>query len=143
MPFGLQGAPATFQQMMNRLIDGCDVFAAAYLDDSIIHSTTWEKHLQHIKSILVCFRAAGLTAKPTKCQFGMRECAHGYLDHVVGNGNSVSTSQIPKPKSRYKHFSASPVIIENLSLTICFRSCGLDGPDKKVSPKSSDVDHGM
>ena len=74
MPFGLQGAPATFQRMMDRLIDGCDAYAAAYLDDLIIHSNTWEEHLQHIKSILVRLRAAGLTAKPTKCQFGMREC---------------------------------------------------------------------
>ena len=41
MPFGLQGAPATFQRMMDRLIDGCDAFAAAYLDDLIIHSNTW------------------------------------------------------------------------------------------------------
>ena len=111
MPFGLQGAPATFQRMMDRLVDGCDAFAAAYLDDLIIHSNTWEKHLQHIKSILVRLRAAGLTAKPTKCQFGMREC--GYLGHVVGNGmvrpelskvDAVQCFAVPKTKKQIRAF---------------------------------------
>ena len=73
MPFGLQGAPATFQRMMDRPIDGCGAFTAAYLDDLVIHSNTWKEHLHHIKSIFMHLRAAGLTAKPSKCQFGMKK----------------------------------------------------------------------
>ena len=48
MPFGLQGAPATFQRLMDRLVQGMEDHAAAYLDDLVIFSTTWEEHLQHI-----------------------------------------------------------------------------------------------
>lgn len=33
MPFGLQRAPATFQRLMDRVLDGTDSFAAAYLED--------------------------------------------------------------------------------------------------------------
>ena len=40
MPFGLQGAPATFQRMMDQLLVNCTGYAAAYLDDVIIYSTT-------------------------------------------------------------------------------------------------------
>jgi len=40
MPFTLQGAPATFQRMVDRLLDGLSDFAGAYLDDIIIFSTT-------------------------------------------------------------------------------------------------------
>ena len=36
MPFRLHGAPATFQQLMDQVINGLDVFAAAYLDDLVI-----------------------------------------------------------------------------------------------------------
>ena len=36
MPFGLHGAPATFQRMMDRLIDRLD-FSGAYLDDLVIY----------------------------------------------------------------------------------------------------------
>ena len=36
MPFGLQGAPACFQRLMDRVLDGTDSFAAAYLDDVVV-----------------------------------------------------------------------------------------------------------
>jgi hypothetical protein len=74
MPFGLQGAPATFQRMMDIVLDGHE-FAAAYMDDVIIHSLTWDGHLGHISTILQRLANAGLTIKPKKCQFGMSTCA--------------------------------------------------------------------
>ena len=52
MPFGLQGAPATLQRMMDRLLTGAYEFAAAYLDDLVIYSSTWSDHLHHIRSML-------------------------------------------------------------------------------------------
>ena len=33
MPFGLKGAPATFQCMIDKILDGLGDFAQAYLDD--------------------------------------------------------------------------------------------------------------
>ena len=42
MPFGLKGAPATFQRLMDKLLRGLESYAAAYLDDLIIYSTTWD-----------------------------------------------------------------------------------------------------
>ena len=35
MPFGLKGAPATFQRLVDDLLDGSD-FAAAYIDDVVV-----------------------------------------------------------------------------------------------------------
>ena len=84
MPFGLHGAPATFQRMMDKLLWDVGEYAAAYVDDVVIHSTSWSEHLQHIQRILQKLREAGLTVKPRKCQFGMIRCS--YLGHVVGNG---------------------------------------------------------
>ena len=84
MPFGLHGAPATFQRMMDRLLWDVGDYAAAYLDDVVIHSTTWEEHLEHVRNILQKLREAGLTVKPTKCQFARSRCA--YLGHIVGGG---------------------------------------------------------
>ena len=52
MTFGLQGAPATFQRLMNRVLQGMDKFAAAYIDDVAIYSETWEEHLQHLDQVL-------------------------------------------------------------------------------------------
>ena len=111
MPFGLQGAPATFQRMMDRVTNGLEDFAAAYIDDVVIHSTTWEEHVDHIRQVLSRLRKAGLTAKPRKCQFAMAQCV--YLGHIVGNGevrpekskvDSTTSFQTPRTKKEVRSF---------------------------------------
>ena len=111
MPFGLSGAPATFQRMMDCLIQGMENFTAAYLDDLVIYSETWEEHLRHIQSVLDKLQEAGLTAKPAKCQFGMAQCT--YLGHIVGNGRvypeadklqAVKAFPIPVTKKQVRGF---------------------------------------
>ena len=111
MPFGLNGAPASFQRMMDRVVDDLQDFAAAYLDDLIIYSNTWEDHLKHVRVILQRLREAGLTVKPTKCQFGMERCV--YLGHVVGGGTvqpeaskveTVRQFQVPETKKQVRAF---------------------------------------
>ena len=39
MPFGLSGAPATFQRLMDKLIRGLEGLVAAYLDDVVSTAT--------------------------------------------------------------------------------------------------------
>lgn len=85
MQFGLVGAPAVFQRMMNTILADKRSYAAAYRDDIVIHSTSWEDHLRHIRSVLEQLQVAGLTATPAKCYLGARECH--YLGHIVGNGH--------------------------------------------------------
>ena len=101
MPFGLQGAPATFQRLMDCVIRGLE-FAAAYLDDLIVFSESWEDHLIHICSVSERLRKAGLTAKAKKCEFGASECV--YLGHIVGSGsvkretdNTAAIHDFPTP----------------------------------------------
>lgn len=40
LPFGLHGAPASFQRLMDRVLRGTDGFAIAYIDDIIIYSSS-------------------------------------------------------------------------------------------------------
>ena len=61
MPFGLHGAPASFQRLMGRILQDCSDFSAAYLDDVVIFSNTWPQHLQHLHRVLGRIKAAGLT----------------------------------------------------------------------------------
>ena len=67
MPFGLRGAPAMFQRLMDQVTAGLE-FTAAYLDDLIIYSTTWEEHVDHLRQIFTRLHEASLTVKPKKCQ---------------------------------------------------------------------------
>ena len=51
-------------------------YAAAYLDDVVIHSKNWEDHIRHIRKILRRLGHAGLTVKPKKCQFAKSRCTY-------------------------------------------------------------------
>ncbi|XP_071321134.1 uncharacterized protein [Trachinotus anak] len=84
MPFGLHGAPATFQRLMDQVLAGAEAFAAAYLDDIVVYSMTWEDHLQHLREILQRLHQAGLTAQPKKCSIAQTEAK--YLGYLLGHG---------------------------------------------------------
>ena len=119
MPFGLQGAPATFQRMMDKLIRGMEDYTAAYLDDLVVFSGSWERHLQHIREVFDRLRAAGLTAKPRKCKFRMAQCIS--LGHVVGNRlvhlepskiDAVISFPIPQTKKQIQAFLGYWILLE-------------------------------
>ncbi|MGH0117755.1 UNVERIFIED_CONTAM: hypothetical protein FKN15_039051 [Acipenser sinensis] len=84
MPFGLHGAPATFQRLMDRVLSPHHQYASAYIDDVVIFSSTWEEHLVRLASVLQSLREAGLTANLGKCAFGHQETQ--YLGFIMGNG---------------------------------------------------------
>lgn len=52
MPFGLQGAPATFQRLMDHVLRDLSDCVAAYLDDVVIFSQSWEEHMVHLQQVL-------------------------------------------------------------------------------------------
>ena len=81
MPFGLQGAPATFQRLMDSVLDGTGAFMGAYLDDIIIFSATWDEHIRHLAEVLWHIHQAGLTAQPKKCVLAQQEVQ--YLGHIL------------------------------------------------------------
>ncbi|KAI7808673.1 hypothetical protein IRJ41_011194 [Triplophysa rosa] len=87
LPFGLFGAPATFQRLMDRILRPHTAYAAAYLDDIIIYSNDWQRHIQHLRAVLGALRAAGLTANPKKCAVGRVEVR--YLGFHLGHGQEV------------------------------------------------------
>src|SRR4051812_26255112 len=53
MPFGLSYAPATFQRLMNRVLqEFLDDFVAVYLDDVIIFTKgIFEQHMNHLQQV--------------------------------------------------------------------------------------------
>ena len=69
MPFGLSNAPAVFQELMSVVLQGCNRFAFAYLDDIMIFSSTLEEHIHHLKIIFGKLRQHNLRRKLKKCSF--------------------------------------------------------------------------
>src|SRR6266540_5019251 len=82
MLFGLCNAPAIFQRLMNHILRKyLGDFALVYLDDIIIYSKTWKRHLNHLRLVFKALRGAGLMVKVKKCEFAKRELK--FLGHII------------------------------------------------------------
>ena len=58
-PFGLIQAPAYFQMLVNKVLEGLD-FTFGYLDDILVFSKNMEEHLQHIRILFERLHEADL-----------------------------------------------------------------------------------
>ena len=82
MPFGLYNAPATFEQLMDRALQGlCCSLCLVYLDDIISFGTTFEDTLDNLKLIFERLCAYGLQLKLTKCH--LFRTSVSFLGHIV------------------------------------------------------------
>lgn len=83
MPYGMKNSPATFQRLMNMVVQGLDN-CCVYLDDVVVFSDSWEHHFTILKNLLTRLNSANLVVNLKKCEF---VCAQvQYLGYVVGLG---------------------------------------------------------
>ncbi len=97
LPFGLHGAPATFQRLMDIVLRPHQQYAAAYLDDVVVHSERWEDHLDRLRRVLMELRRAGLAANPRKCHLALFEAK--YLGFRVGRASSSRRKRRWRPST--------------------------------------------
>ena len=89
MPFGFTNAPATFQRLMESCLGDLHLnWCIIYLDDIIIYSKTPEEHIERLEGIFAKLQKAGLTLKPSKCEFLKSRIT--YLGHIVSK-NGIET----------------------------------------------------
>ena len=89
MPFGLSGAPATFQRIMHTILrDQIWSKCVIYLDDILIFGKTIEEHNSRLKEVFQKFRESGLKLAGHKCSFLKEKVT--YLGHIIDK-NGVST----------------------------------------------------
>ncbi|EFN65085.1 Uncharacterized protein F44E2.2 [Camponotus floridanus] len=82
MPFGLHSAPATFQRLLDSVLGPeLEPHVFVYLDDIIIISRTFEKHLELLRETFRRLRDARLRLNPEKCRFCVDRLI--YLGHVI------------------------------------------------------------
>ena len=93
MPFGLCNAPATFQRLMEQVLQGiAREKCLVYLDDVLVIGRTLE-HLGNLREVFIRLSRAGLRLKPSKCKLVRRKVEFlGYM--VSGEGISADPDKI-------------------------------------------------
>ena len=112
LPFGLTSGPATFQRLMNSVLQPLlDEGVVVYLDDILMYSKTPEEHLTLVRKVLQLLRENKFCAEPEKCSFAQSYME--FLGHAIdGNGihpdpNKVSLIKdwpVPKNVSELRSF---------------------------------------
>lgn len=104
MPFGMKNSAATFQRLINQVIDeipNCD----GYIDDIDIYSDIWKEHINQIRMLFDGLTRAKLVINLVKSDF-CRVYVQ-FLGHFVGHGHiSPVTAKVeaimefPQPESK-------------------------------------------
>ena len=82
MPFGLAGAPGTFQSVVEDMVQVLDTEdIMAYLDDVICFHRTFEEHVEGIIRLLQMIWESGFKLSGKKCQIATRSVK--FLGHVI------------------------------------------------------------
>jgi hypothetical protein len=82
MPFGLCNAPATFQCVMNVVLEPClRRSVLVFMDDILVYSSSLEEHVSHLTEVLQLLRNAKLFVKASKCSFACQSLE--YLGHII------------------------------------------------------------
>ena len=69
MPFGLTGAPSSFQSLTDKIFRVLSFFTT-YVDEILVHSAD-EEHSHHFREVFQHLADAGLTLRGKKCHIGM------------------------------------------------------------------------
>ena len=65
--FGLKGAPATFERLMEKVLAGLTwKICLVYLDDIVVFSKTFDEHIKNISEVCERIRGANLKLHPSK-----------------------------------------------------------------------------
>jgi hypothetical protein len=89
MPFGLCNAPATFECIMNSVLEPfLRKFIIVFMDDILIYNSSLVDRATHIKLVLELLRGHKFYVKKSKCSFARQELE--YLGHII-SGVGVAT----------------------------------------------------
>ena len=86
MTFGLKNAGATYQRAMNFIFhEFIGKIVEIYIDDMVVKSGDFTKHLADQRKVLECTRKHGLKMNPKKCAFGVSAGQFlGFMVHQRG-----------------------------------------------------------
>jgi hypothetical protein len=87
-PFGLAGAPSTFQRFVNMTLQDFQEFVTAYIDDILIFTDgSCSEHEKKVLKVLQRLQEAGLQLDIEKCEFSVRSTK--YLGFIISAEDGI------------------------------------------------------
>ncbi|GFR77085.1 zinc finger protein [Elysia marginata] len=106
MPFGMMNSGATLTRAVKKLLCRMDN-VVDYIDDLLVHTETWEAHVESLAELFRRLREANFTVGPIKCVLGSSTI--DFLGHRLGQGtislqdeNVEKVRNAPRPKTKKK-----------------------------------------
>lgn len=90
---------------------------AAYLDNVIIHSMTWQDHIFHLERVLKELHWAGLTSNLRKCHLGQTKAQ--YWGYHIGRGLLKPQEKKVEADRHYLHLETKKQAQTFLGLASC------------------------
>ena len=126
-PFGLTQAPAYFQMLVNKVLEGLE-FTFGYLDDILVFSKNMEEHLLHVRMLFERLQQADLKLTKRKCNF--------LKAHVQYLGHYISGQGLEPIPEKLQSLQEMPPPTD---LTETRKFLGFVGYYRKFIPKYSDI----
>jgi len=102
LPFALKTAPATFQEMMNSVLNRLtDKYCFVYLDDIVIYARSLADHNSKLREVLDSLRMHKLKLQPDKCEILRKEV--NYLGHQITEAGVRPDPQKVERESSFPH----------------------------------------
>ena len=91
MPFGLAGAPSTYQRFVSSILEPIKrPWLQVYIDDILIFSDNPDEHLAHIKEVMAILAKNNLYIRSEKCQWMRKSLDYlGFTRELDGDDSST------------------------------------------------------
>ncbi|GFR65350.1 zinc finger protein [Elysia marginata] len=99
MSLGMMNSGATLTRAVKKLLCGMDN-VVDYIDDLLVHTETWEAHVETLAELFRRLRVANFTVRLVKCVLGSSTI--DFLGHRLGQG-TISLQDENVEKSLCKH----------------------------------------
>ena len=118
MPFRFCNAPATFKRLVERVLSSGPPWEVCclYLDDIIMHATTFKVELERLCSVFTRLQEAGLKLSQTKCHLFKKRVV--FLGHnmVSEEGVSIDPGKIKTVCEWLSQYQHPPCIVSWVSV---------------------------
>ena len=120
MPFGLCNAPASFERLVDSILQEYKwKICLCYIDDIVVFSNNFSDHIERLETVLNCFHEAGLTMNTKKCRFAYTQLS--IFGHIIDSSGVKPDPSRIKPVSEFPKPSTTKDVRSFLGLCSYYR----------------------